>query len=84
MMLFAFLFVFDEVVLPIFITAVYVNVLPKQMYQSLAYASDPTIAVVGVLSLAMSGAVLALSLAMQRRSRTSALGSLPVGGGIRR
>ncbi len=83
-MLFAFLFVFDEVVLPIFITAVYVNVLPKQMYQSLAYASDPTIAVVGVLSLAMSGAVLALSLVMQRRSRTSALGSLPVGGGISR
>lgn len=80
-LLFSFLFVFDEVVLPIFITAVHIDVLPKQMYQSLAYASDPTIAVVGVLSLVMSAAVLAVALVMQRRSKTVALGSLSVGSG---
>jgi putative spermidine/putrescine transport system permease protein len=61
-LLFTFLTVFDEVVIPIFVTAVNVVPLPKQLYNSVVFASDPTIAVVGVFSLVLGAVVLGLSI----------------------
>lgn len=78
-LLFAFLLVFDDVVIPLFVTAVEVIVLPRQMYAAVAQSSDPTIAVVGVLSLVVSMIILGISLRLDRRSKTSTLSHLSIG-----
>lgn len=71
-LLFAFLLIFDEVTVPIFVTSVNVNVLPKQMYASIVYASDPTIAVAGAVLLVVSAAMVFVTSAIDRRNGSGA------------
>lgn len=80
-LLFSFLLVFDEVVAPIFVTTVDTTVLPKQMYSAVVFSTNPTVAVVGTLSLVLSSLILAASLFLERRSRTGTLEGLAVASG---
>jgi putative spermidine/putrescine transport system permease protein len=67
--LFCFLTSFDEAVVAIFITGIDVKTLPRQMFDAVVQQSDPTIAVVGTVSLGASLLVAAGAGFAQRWSR---------------
>ncbi len=67
--LLSFLTSFDEAVVAIFISGLYVTTLPRQMFEAVLQQGDPTIGVVGTVSLVASLLIAGLAWAVQRRSR---------------
>lgn len=64
-----FLTSFDEGPIAIFLSGVDVDTLPRQMFAALTLQTDPTIAVVAVVSMAVSGLVMGLNALVGRSTR---------------
>ncbi|GAA3931956.1 ABC transporter permease subunit [Microbacterium soli] len=78
-LLFGFLTLFDEVVIPVFASGIDVTVLPKRVYEAIVVLSDPTVAVVGTLSIIVAAIVLVAALVFVSRSRTASLETITGG-----